>query len=420
MKFQSSQRIFFFASAVLPAVFAQTHRTCNPLTSCAANPALGGTYEWDFIKGGASDKFTATGSPANIKYDSNGMTLPVKNSGDSPTITSNFYIFWGKVDIVMKAAPGQGIISSLVFESDDLDEIDYEWVGSETSQVQTNYFGKGDTSSYDRGGKSPVTTPADSVHTYTIEWTKDNIIWSIDGNPIRTLLPSQVTGNAVNPDLYPQTPMQIKIGSWSGGDPANAPGTIQWAGGATDYTKGPYNMVVQSIKVQDYTVGAQSYRYGDNSGKDTSIIVTGGSGQASGGSDTSSSSAASQDSTTTASSAAAPTSSSTAGTTLSTTTKPSTTSSSPATKTSSSAASATPTDMNGHIIAGMPNSVGTYAPNNDKGVSASASSTSTSSPSATKASATKSSAPAQTNNAGSLQASFGGLLVGAVAAAALL
>lgn len=38
---------------------------------------------------------------------------------------SNFYIFFGVVSTVMKAAPGQGIISSIVMESDDLDEVDW-------------------------------------------------------------------------------------------------------------------------------------------------------------------------------------------------------------------------------------------------------------------------------------------------------
>lgn len=115
MKFQSTTTFFVFASS-LPVVFSQTWTSCNPLQkTCPANPALGTTYEWDFTQG-ASDKFTATGSKDIITYDSNGMTLPVKASGDSPTITSNFYIFGGKVEIVMKAAPGQGIVSSLVFE----------------------------------------------------------------------------------------------------------------------------------------------------------------------------------------------------------------------------------------------------------------------------------------------------------------
>lgn len=42
----------------------------------------------------------------------------------------------------MKSAAGQGIISSIVIQSDDLDEIDWEWIGSNNTIAQSNYFGK--------------------------------------------------------------------------------------------------------------------------------------------------------------------------------------------------------------------------------------------------------------------------------------
>ena len=44
----------------------------------------------------------------------------------------------------LKAAPGTGIVSSAILQSDDLDELDWEWLGGTeyASKVQTNYFGK--------------------------------------------------------------------------------------------------------------------------------------------------------------------------------------------------------------------------------------------------------------------------------------
>lgn len=47
----------------------------------------------------------------------------------APTLNSNDYIFFGNIEVVMKAATGQGIVSSFVLESDDLDEVDWEWLG---------------------------------------------------------------------------------------------------------------------------------------------------------------------------------------------------------------------------------------------------------------------------------------------------
>lgn len=67
-----------------------------------------------------------------IRYGgADGAHFRVEKSKDSPTIASNFYIMWGKFEVTMKAAPGAGIVSSIVLQSEDLDEID--WVRFHTS-----------------------------------------------------------------------------------------------------------------------------------------------------------------------------------------------------------------------------------------------------------------------------------------------
>jgi hypothetical protein len=202
-------------------------------------------------------------------YDGNGASFTVAKSGDSPTLTSDFYIMFGHVDFVLKAAPGTGIVSSAVLQSDDLDEIDWEWLGGDNNQVQTNYFGKGQTITYDRGAFHPNPGNHDSFHTYSIDWTSSQIVWQIDGNTVRVLTPAQSNNQ------YPQTPMMIKIGCWAGGDPGNPEGTIEWAGGLTDYSAGPFSMQVKSISVTDYSTGTQ-YVYTDKSGTWQSIEAVGG------------------------------------------------------------------------------------------------------------------------------------------------
>ena len=254
-------------AALLSPAVAQTYTNCNPLTTtCPANSALGKTVNIDFTTGG-SDSFTPQGNPT---YSSNGVSFTVAKSGDSPQLTSKWYIMFGRVDVVLKAAPGIGIVSSFVLQSDDLDEIDWEWLGGDGQRVQTNYFGKGQTGSYNRGAFHADPNSQTQYKTYTIIWTANQVVWQIDGVTVRTLLP----GDSNN--QYPQTPMQVKVGAWSGGDPANSPGTVQWAGGPTDYSKGPFSMLVKSLKVQDYSTGTQ-YVYGDKSGNWQSIKAVGGS-----------------------------------------------------------------------------------------------------------------------------------------------
>ncbi|VVT57257.1 uncharacterized protein SAPINGB_P005613 [Magnusiomyces paraingens] len=175
---------------------------------------------------------------------------------------------FGHVEIVAKAAPGVGIVSSSVLISDNLDELDWEWLGKDINEVQTNYFSKGDDSTFNRGGISQVSDTQNQWHTYSIDWTASSTTWSVDGQVVRTL-------DNPNTGYYPQTPMQIKIGPWSAGDPSNREGTIEWAGGETDYSQGPFTFSVKSISVQDYSTGT-AYSYSDHSGSWSSIQAANG------------------------------------------------------------------------------------------------------------------------------------------------
>jgi hypothetical protein len=112
--------LFHFAAA-------QTSTSCNPLNSkCPDDAALGKSVQIDFTKG-ASPEFSAA-EGTTINYDpSQGAAFQITSDLQAPMLESNKYIFFGRVSATVKAAPGVGIISSIVLESDDLDEIDWEW-----------------------------------------------------------------------------------------------------------------------------------------------------------------------------------------------------------------------------------------------------------------------------------------------------
>lgn len=214
-----------------------------------------------------------------MTYNSNGAVFQVASETQAPTISTGKYIFFGRIDVVIQAAPGAGIVTSAVLQSDDLDEIDWEWVGADNAQVQSNYFSKGDTSTYDRGAYHPVGNPTGSFHTYSVDWTAERIEWLIDGNVVRTLTAASAKGGSA----YPQTPMQVKLGAWCAGGSKSAPGTVEWAGGRTDFSKGPFNAYYKKITIVDYagksspaTGGVKEYSYGDNSGSWQSIKIDGG------------------------------------------------------------------------------------------------------------------------------------------------
>ncbi|TVY32096.1 putative extracellular glycosidase [Lachnellula subtilissima] len=226
------------AAALLTSVAGQTSTLCNPLNA------------------------TCT-----LNYTPDGAEFTVAKRLDSPTIQSKFNIMFGSVSVVMKAATGTGIVSSIVLESDDLDEIDWEFMGGNSTHAETNYFGKGNTTAYDRAIYYPVSSDVRAnFHNYTVDWTADKLDWLIDSTVVRTLH----YADANQGRTYPQTPMTVRLGIWAGGDSSLNKYTIEWAGGETDYSKGPYNMYVQSAEIKDYSSGS-AYEWTDNTGSWQSI-----------------------------------------------------------------------------------------------------------------------------------------------------
>ncbi|KAG7841800.1 hypothetical protein KL942_001679 [Ogataea angusta] len=237
--------------------------TCNPLktTGCPADTALAGAISEDFKS--ASEYFSVYSTPDQIFYSDEGVQLTLAKRFDNPALRSNFYLMFGKVEVLLKAANGTGIISSFYLQSDDLDEIDLEWFGGDGYEVQTNYFSKGNTATYDRGGYHNMDDPRAAFHNYTIDWTAEALTWYVDGKAIRTLTNDSSQG-------YPQSPMYLMMGIWAGGDSTNSQGTIEWAGGSTNYDDAPFSMYIKKLVAVDYSNGSE-YRYEDTSGQWTSI-----------------------------------------------------------------------------------------------------------------------------------------------------
>ncbi|KAL8784299.1 MAG: hypothetical protein Q9213_004057 [Squamulea squamosa] len=256
---------------------AQTWTSCNPLntTDCPTNPALSTNHTYDFTTSSADTTWNTTAGQLTYSQTS-GAHFNIVRRGDAPTIQSEFYIFGGEVEVWMRAATGTGVVSSIVLQSDDLDEVDWEIIGSNETHVQSNYFGKGNTTSYDRAIWHPVpNAPQDDFHNYTTRWTKDEIEWYIDGASVRVLK----FGDANGGKNFPQTPMNVRLGVWAGGDEDNPKDTVKWAGGKTDYDKGPFTMSIKSTRVKDHSEGKE-YVYGDMTGSWESIKIVPGNSTA--------------------------------------------------------------------------------------------------------------------------------------------
>jgi beta-glucanase (GH16 family) len=214
----------------------------------------------------------------HVKYGAKGAEFTFAKRFDAPSISSDFYILFGRVEVVMQAAPGVGIISSAVLMSDDQDEIDWEFSGNNFAMgggnVGTNYFGKGIEGNYDRGTYPAVSSPQTQFHSYVLDWSAEQLTWSIDGAVVRTLGNNNATSGSYQ---YPQSPMQVQLGLWDGGDRSNDGGTVEWAGGYTNLSDAPFTMYVKSVTVTNAHPCSGGYQYTDMTGSYQSIncVTTG-------------------------------------------------------------------------------------------------------------------------------------------------
>ncbi|KAK4219900.1 concanavalin A-like lectin/glucanase domain-containing protein [Rhypophila decipiens] len=275
--------LYKFATTVALAaslVSAQTHTVCNPLEKkCPNDKAVGSkpvVVDYTQGKNDFFDVFDGT----TLTYDKDlGAVFSIENKMQAPTVGSHKTIFFGKVEVELRAAKGAGIVTSLVLQSLDLDEIDWEWIGNDVAQVQTNYFSKGCDKVFDRGTYEPVANPQDEFHTYTIEWTPKELKWIINGQVVRTLVNTGLEGCSG----YPQTPMQIKLGTWVGGRDDKPEGTVTWAGGLANFDEAPFKGYYRKVTIVDYMGGdgtpgsgakeATEYQWTDHSGHADSIKV---------------------------------------------------------------------------------------------------------------------------------------------------
>ncbi len=120
---------------------------------------------------------------------------------------------FGRIEARMKPAKGAGLVSSLFIYSDPFgnaelshpdhhDEIDIEFLGHDTTQVQFNYWKRG------QGGHEFLLDlgfdAAESFNTFAFEWRRDRIDWFVNDRLVH-----RVVGNAL-----PNLPGHIFANLW--------------------------------------------------------------------------------------------------------------------------------------------------------------------------------------------------------------
>ena len=74
------------------------------------------------------------------------MLLTLAQDGPSASgtlLASTSYVWYGKVTANLTSSRGAGVVSAFILLSDVKDEIDFEFIGADLSNVQSNFYFQG-------------------------------------------------------------------------------------------------------------------------------------------------------------------------------------------------------------------------------------------------------------------------------------
>ncbi|KAF7861903.1 hypothetical protein EAF04_007784 [Stromatinia cepivora] len=270
---------------------------CDPrmsfsLDSCVPEPVCeSASYTFTSMDGITSNtKYLGDASKTNWVYsgdpviynDNVLLTMPANSVGT--VMASSTYMWYGNVKAKFKTSRGQGVITAFILFSDVKDEIDYEFVGSELTTAQSNYYFQGITN-YDNELNINLSDTHANYHTYEIDWTPDEITWLVDGQVGRTKKRADTWNATANQWNYPQTPARVQLSLWPGGLATNGAGTIAWAGGLIDWNSediknnGYYYASFESVEISCYnaksapgTNSGKSYYYNSALGTNNTVV----------------------------------------------------------------------------------------------------------------------------------------------------
>lgn len=270
----------------------------NTLNSCVPAPVCKSqTYQFNNLDGvvpnteylGDASKADWVSSGTPLAYQ-NSVLLTMAEGTVGTLLASTHYVWYGKTTAKFMTSAGAGVVTAFILLSDVKDEIDFEFVGTELTTAQTNFYSQGITD-YNNGADEKVQDDVHAnEHTYEIDWKPDNITWSIDGNVVRTLNRADTWNDTANMYNYPQTPARVQLSLWPGGLPSNGKGTIAWAGGLVDWNS-PYMATAGNTKyyyatfsevdIECYSPpdganiqGSNSYIYTDPAGTNNTVETT--------------------------------------------------------------------------------------------------------------------------------------------------
>ncbi|KAJ2724881.1 putative glycosidase CRH2 [Coemansia sp. Benny D115] len=210
-------------------------------------------YNGDFN----SYPFVSIFEPDNASIEDGKLVLSMtydsaQKKGMGATVDATHNIQYGRVTARIKtAAVATGTVTAFIIRNDQIgDEIDFEWVGKDPKEVETNFFYH-DILDYTNSKYFKLDyDSSDSYHDYTIDWSPEAIVWLVDGVALRTLKRDDTYDSKAKEYKYPAAAGRVGLSIWDGGN-SGQEGTEEWAGTPTPWTSSTvYKMYVESLQIE--------------------------------------------------------------------------------------------------------------------------------------------------------------------------
>lgn len=197
------------------------------------------------------------------------LTLSLNKASGSGFQSKSEYLF-GQIDMQLKLVAGNsaGTVTAYYLSSKGAtwDEIDFEFLGNLSGSpytLHTNVFSQG------KGNREQQFhlwfDPTTNFHTYSILWNPKNIIFSVDGTPIRKFKNLESAGIP-----FPKNQaMRIYSSLWNADDWATRGGSVK-----TDWSLAPFTASYTNFKANAcvWTAGKSSCASNSNSSTSNSWL----------------------------------------------------------------------------------------------------------------------------------------------------
>ncbi|KAJ3159192.1 hypothetical protein HK101_001115 [Irineochytrium annulatum] len=215
--------------------------TARSLCVVLASAGLAAAQTYSLFEGDSCNmhypNFNAPPSPNDITVVEGAVSYQGGN------MQTTRYLLYGTLEARIKAGPHGGVVTALTLINNvTLDEIDWEFVGADTSSAWTNFFFHGlrerdPKTTFEIWASHPTVQPdpTQNFHDYRVDWTPYNLTWYVDGNVVhsqdrlKTWEPAGM-GDGFGPSHYhyPTTPLQLKFGVWNSQAVPWSQGPIDW------------------------------------------------------------------------------------------------------------------------------------------------------------------------------------------------